>query len=77
MMIIEANATRNLSRIAYHAHFLRVGGPFDSHARLLTLARRTNRQPRPSSSSRENLIAWCIVPFDAMHRGPEERAEGF
>src|SRR5205823_1857952 len=24
--------------------------------------------------SRENLIAWCIVPFDAKKRGPEERA---
>ena len=21
-----------------------------------------------------NLMAWCIVPFDARHRGPEERA---
>ena len=25
--------------------------------------------------SRENLVAWCIVPFDAMNRGPEERAK--
>jgi sugar phosphate isomerase/epimerase len=24
--------------------------------------------------SRGNLIAWCIVPFDAKKRGPEERA---
>src|SRR3954463_5065896 len=24
--------------------------------------------------ARENLIAWCIVPFDSKHRGPEERA---
>lgn len=23
---------------------------------------------------RDNLIAWCIVPFDAKNRGPEERA---
>ena len=22
-----------------------------------------------------NLVAWCIVPFDAKMRGPEERAE--
>jgi sugar phosphate isomerase/epimerase len=22
-----------------------------------------------------NLAAWCIVPFDAKHRGPEERAQ--
>jgi hypothetical protein len=25
--------------------------------------------------SRENLVAWCIVPFDASKRGPEQRAE--
>ena len=23
----------------------------------------------------DNLVAWCIVPFDAMERSPEERAE--
>ena len=23
----------------------------------------------------DNLMAWCIVPFDAKKRGPEERAE--
>ena len=23
---------------------------------------------------RDNLAAWCIVPFDAKKRGPEERA---
>ena len=23
---------------------------------------------------RENLVAWCIVPFDAKKRGPAERA---
>src|SRR6185369_17399278 len=22
----------------------------------------------------KNLMAWCIVPFDSKHRGPEERA---
>ncbi len=25
--------------------------------------------------ARENLVAWCIVPFDAARRGPKERAE--
>jgi sugar phosphate isomerase/epimerase len=25
--------------------------------------------------ARENLVAWCIVPFDAQKRGPEQRAE--
>jgi sugar phosphate isomerase/epimerase len=35
--------------------------------------------PRPTESTealfeRNNLVAWCIVPFDARKRGPEERA---
>jgi quinoprotein glucose dehydrogenase len=25
--------------------------------------------------ARTNLVAWCIVPFDAKHRGPAERGE--
>jgi hypothetical protein len=25
--------------------------------------------------ARENLIAWCIIPFDSMHRTPLERAQ--
>ena len=25
--------------------------------------------------ARTNLMAWCIVPFDAKHRNPQERAE--
>ncbi len=25
--------------------------------------------------AKENLVAWCIVPFDSKRRGPEERAE--
>ena len=25
--------------------------------------------------ARDNLVAWCIVPFDAAKRGPRERAE--
>lgn len=24
---------------------------------------------------RDQLVAWCVVPFDAAHRGPEERAQ--
>lgn len=27
----------------------------------------------PALFARGNLIAWCIVPFDARRRGPEER----
>lgn len=29
----------------------------------------------PGIFSRTNLVAWCIVPFDAKKRGPEERAQ--
>ncbi len=29
----------------------------------------------PSPLDRDNLVAWCIVPFDATHRTPEQRAE--
>ncbi|MEM7698330.1 MAG: hypothetical protein AAF236_08005 [Verrucomicrobiota bacterium] len=35
------------------------------------LARAT--EPPPNLSV-ENLVAWCVVPFDASGRGPEERA---
>lgn len=30
--------------------------------------------PATGVFARENLTAWCIVPFDAKKRGPEERA---
>ncbi|MCC7376246.1 MAG: hypothetical protein IT581_16425 [Verrucomicrobiales bacterium] len=30
--------------------------------------------PPEGPFSRTNLVAWCIVPFDAKKRGPEERA---
>ncbi len=29
----------------------------------------------PANFKRENLVAWCIVPFDAKNREPAERAE--
>jgi sugar phosphate isomerase/epimerase len=31
--------------------------------------------PKGGVFSRDNLVAWCIVPFDAKHRGPKERAD--
>lgn len=30
--------------------------------------------PAPSLFARDNLVAWCIVPFDGKKRGPEQRA---
>lgn len=35
----------------------------------------TSGGEKPSIYSPENLTAWCVVPFDAKKRGPEERAE--
>jgi putative heme-binding domain-containing protein len=39
-------------------------------------ARSTRRTEASRSEffARDNLVAWCIVPFDAKKRGPEERA---
>jgi sugar phosphate isomerase/epimerase len=31
--------------------------------------------PTTSLWDHDNLVAWCVVPFDARKRGPEERAE--
>lgn len=30
--------------------------------------------PAPALFARDNLMAWCIVPFDGQRRGPEARA---
>src|SRR5687768_3734765 len=29
----------------------------------------------PAVFARENLVAWCVVPFDARRRTPRQRAE--
>ncbi len=57
-------------------------------AALATIVVATSIQPCPTAAAAEpvptskpalfdhsNLVAWCIVPFDAKQRGPEERAE--
>lgn len=33
------------------------------------------RPPKGGIFAKNNLVAWCIVPFDAAKRGPAERAE--
>ena len=33
------------------------------------------RAEQPPLFDRQNLVAWCIVPFDAARRSPEERAK--
>jgi sugar phosphate isomerase/epimerase len=44
-------------------------------AALVAVAAFSADKPLPKSIfAKDNLIAWCIVPFDAAHRGPVERA---
>src|SRR5687768_9449389 len=43
-------------------------------AAVLVCIRSAPAQDPPAPFSRENLVAWCIVPFDSTKRGPEERA---
>jgi sugar phosphate isomerase/epimerase len=42
---------------------------------VLILFSATVRAADYSLFARSNLVAWCIVPFDAKKRGPEERAQ--
>ena len=41
---------------------------------LLATAVISRAETLPSIFARENIVAWCIVPFDTKKRGPEERA---
>src|ERR1700730_4121105 len=41
---------------------------------LPSLARAAD-PPKPDLFAPDNLVAWCIVPFDAKKRGPTERVE--
>ncbi len=46
-------------------------------AAFTTYARTADDKPTAAEINlfrRDNLIAWCIVPFDSKKRGPEERA---
>lgn len=42
---------------------------------LATTAAPAEEATIPENFRRENLVAWCIVPFDAKQRDPEARAE--
>jgi hypothetical protein len=45
---------------------------------MVVVAAMVAAAPAPAGRSvfsRDNLVAWCIVPFDAKQRGPKERAE--
>jgi hypothetical protein len=42
---------------------------------LVTCSTHAADQPNATNFHRDRLVAWCIVPFDAKQRGPDERAE--
>ncbi len=42
---------------------------------LLASTALAHAETPPDIFARENIVAWCIVPFDMKKRGPEERAE--
>src|SRR5688572_24634672 len=44
-------------------------------AAVLPASAATTKPAANAIFARENLVAWCIVPFDAKRRSPEERAE--
>ena len=48
-------------------------------AALSSAAPEDSDQPTSPKSvfSKQNLVAWCIVPFDAAKRGPVARAKMF
>jgi hypothetical protein len=59
-----------LAIVRFGLLMLILGGAADDHRKAVAAD-----APRPAVFARENLVAWCIVPFDARRRGPVERAE--
>ena len=59
---------------------MRLRHPLARAARLLLLSALALPAPAAGADAaagglfaRDNLVAWCVVPFDAKKRGPEER----
>ncbi|MEC3879181.1 sugar phosphate isomerase/epimerase family protein [Parapedobacter sp. 10938] len=42
---------------------------------LLASCNVRKNKPVKDVFAKQNLVAWCVVPFDAKQRGPEERAQ--
>ena len=40
----------------------------------LAIPTSAQKKENPNLFSKENLVAWCVVPFDNMKRTPEQRA---
>ncbi|MEX2672697.1 MAG: TIM barrel protein [Phycisphaeraceae bacterium] len=62
---------RSLSIVLLLAFMTLLMGPATGEAAELTDEQRAKRVDQ--LFDRENLVAWCVVPFDAKRRGPEER----
>ena len=41
---------------------------------VMSLTAADNKLPATTLFDRDNLVAWCIVPFDSKNRSPEDRA---
>ena len=62
-----------LSAIFRVAKPVKTRSPFIPLICALATASAPSASPGAGIFDRENLVAWCIVPFDAKKRGPEER----
>jgi putative heme-binding domain-containing protein len=59
-----------------HGGFLSISGMLVAFAGFFVSQAPIRAQDQSASRlfARDNLVAWCIVPFDAKKRGPDERA---
>jgi len=53
--------------------FIAVCGLFQALSLLIPMS--CHAEGQIGIFDRDNLVAWCVVPFDSRRRGPEERAE--
>lgn len=65
-MIVPRSILQRM-RLTLHVNFLLAAST------ILAVEGRTVEPPAAKLFARDNLVAWCIVPFDAKKRGPEER----
>jgi sugar phosphate isomerase/epimerase len=54
---------------------IRISGIVLVAAVMIGRAFSAEKPVQKSIFAKDNLVAWCIVPFDAAHRGPVERAQ--
>ena len=73
----EKNPLCNTSGLAQESGFLFLYFPMRRLALILLPLAAIMQLPAKDSQkvwAQDNLVAWCIVPFDAKKRGPAERA---